>query len=109
MVIKEKKLKNEKIPKEEKQLKEEKEGKDVNNNKSKEKSNGCSITKLLLDAVKGLLLIILVPAFLNYAAIIKEEKELKPRGVYNFHFIFIEVKVFIFQFLISNCWNKAYG
>ena len=74
----------------ERKLKEEKEDNDINNNKNKEKSSEWSITKLLIDAAKALLLIILVPAFLNYAALIKEEKELKPQGVDTFHFYFIK-------------------
>lgn len=43
-----------------------------------------SFSKLLKDAGKFLLLLLVVPAFLNYAALMKEEKELKPEGIFLF-------------------------
>lgn len=51
--------------------------------KSAEKETGESwnCKNVLLNISKGLLLIIVLPAFLNFSALIREEKELKPEGV----------------------------
>lgn len=42
-----------------------------------------SIWAVIKNIIKGFLLLMFVPAFLNYAALIREDKELKPEG----HFI----------------------
>lgn len=57
-----------------------------------------SFSKLLKDAGKFLLLLLVVPAFLNYAALMKEEKELKPEGYL--------IDVSYGQKLFKNCVGK---
>ena len=74
---------------------------DVKKDEQKEKS--WSITKLFKDGLKGLLLILIVPAFLNYAALVKEEKELKPKGfILNFHLVISFNLFYILLNLLNN-------
>ena len=56
---------------------------------TEERSRMKTIQNVLLNILKVMSLIIIVPAFLNFAALMREEKELKPDGKNYYIYIYI--------------------
>lgn len=73
---------------------------------NEEVTSSWSILAIAKNILKGLLLLIFIPAFLNYAALVREERELKPEGLSYLYIQYFLLYIYII-FLLLICPNKV--